>query len=130
MTELICESRILSMPAGDILEIKFRGIHVWTHGSDMLQFAESKIRESVAAAVLFNLNEYNYVAGNDIVVTLIAATRAPRRALSARPVCIVASGPTHRAVQNLIEAGRLGTLGIELASELDQALENLQHRMK
>ena len=130
MSQLVSESRVIGTPIGDVLEITFRGIHEWTHGSEMNRYIEKKLAEARPAAILFNLLDYEYVFGNDVTGLFTASFDREEEKLQIRPVCIVATGTTHRSLYNFFKSAHLlDTLKIEFATSVEHGLQCLRERL-
>src|SRR5262245_57345272 len=130
MSQLVSESRIVETVKGDVLEITFHGIHQWTHENEMNRYIEGKIAETLPAAILFNLLDYEYAFGNDVTGLFTASfytTDGPRRI---RPVCIVATRTTHKSLYKLFKSAHLlGVLDIGFAPSLEQGLQYVTARL-
>ncbi len=130
MSELICESRILeAFPAGDILEIAFRGIHEWTHGREMSRFIKQTIGDSSPAAVVINLLDYEYRFGDDVSGLFEAFIDRKRNVL--RPSCIAATGLTHESMYPFFARSRIfEAFQVQFVSSVEEALERLRERSR
>src|SRR3990172_12221057 len=108
MSELTCDSRVLeASSAGDIIEIAFHGVHEWTHGGKMQRFIQQTVMDvdPSPSAVVINLLDYDYEAGNDISGLFDAFMDRKRHRL--RPCCIVATGRTHGAMYPFFASARI-----------------------
>lgn len=106
MSYLVAESRVFQIPRlGAVVEISFRGTHEWTHGSEMHRYVEKMISENRPAAIVFNLLDYRYVFGNDVIALFTAAY--DREAKKIRPVYIAANGTTCTSLHNLFKTARI-----------------------
>lgn len=132
MSRLSCDSRVIATPAGNVLEITFRGIHEWSHGGEMDRYVEDKLTETRPAAVLFNLLDYEYVSGNDVTALFSASfDRDGKKGARIRPVCIVATGTTHRSLYSFFEDTQLlDAFAIEFASSEAPGLQHLKARLE
>ena len=87
--------------AGPILEISFRGKHWDGCGNDMIDFVRESVTRWKPAAVLVNLEEFKYAAGNDVGALLFPLLDKQTRRF--RTFSIVATGRTARSLQDLFE---------------------------
>lgn len=107
MSDLISESEVLEVTGtGNVLEVRFGGVHEWTHGSQMSRVITDAIcAHSPVRAIVISLLRYEYEAGDDISGFFEAFIDRERHAL--RPACIVATGKTYASMEPFFAAARL-----------------------
>src|SRR3989442_4561963 len=128
MSELLTESRVVETVAqGDVLEVIFRGAHEWTHGHEMERRLQDGLAGRTVAAILFNLLEYEYVAGNDVTVLYTAALDRTGTTTRIRPVCIIATGRTRSSLCGWFAKGKIiEACRIEFADTVAMGLRRLK----
>lgn len=115
---------------GDILEVVFRGTHEWTHGSAMQRCVEEAIAVKAIAAILFNLLEYRYVAGNDVTVLYTSALDRTTPALRIHPVCIAATGTTHESLYGWFKSAKIvDACQVDFTDSVEAGLRRLRARL-
>jgi hypothetical protein len=130
VSQLESYSRIVQSPEGVILEISFRGIHEWTHGAEMNRYMEAQVTEVEPVAVLFNLLDYEYVAGNDVTALFTASFYRWEKGFPVRPVCIAATGTTHRSLYQFFESTQVrDAFGIDFVPSVELGLLCLKERL-
>ncbi len=130
MGQLVSESEIIGTPRGDVLEITFRGIHESGHGREMNRYIEAKLAETRPVGILFNLLDYEYVFGNDVTGLFTSSFDRSGKKLRIRPICIVATGKTHRSLYESFKSSRLlDALRIEFTSGVEPGLQRLRERL-
>lgn len=131
MSELLAKTRVVDTVAqGDILEVVFRGTHDWTHGHAMQRCVEEALAVKAIAAILFNLLEYQYVAGNDVTVLYTAALDRTTPTLRIRPVCIAATGTTHDSLYGWFKSGKIiDGCQVDFADTVATGLRRLRARL-
>ena len=106
MNDLVLRSAILEgAPGGEILHVSCHGVHDWTHGPRIAEYAQRLLATNAVAAVIINLLEYEYVFGNDLAALFV--TFYDKNAKTLRPSCIVATGKTRTAIESLFREGNM-----------------------
>jgi hypothetical protein len=124
--QLLTESRVFDIsPLGIVAEISFQGIHDWTHGNEMARHIQRIASENRPAAIIFNLINYQYVFGNDVMPLFVAAL--DQEAKKPRPVYIVATGRTHKSLYNLFkQTGALQkAIDVQFVESVEEAIRRL-----
>ena len=131
VSELLAEARVVeTVSQGDILEVVFRGTHEWTHGHAMKRCVDEVIAVKAIAAILFNLLEYRYVAGNDVTVLYTLALDRTTPTLKIRPICIAATGTTYESLYGWFKSAKIiDACRVDFADSVATGLRRLRARL-
>jgi len=132
VSKLLAESRIIETVArGGVLEVTFRGVHKsGTSGREMERLFQDAVAGKTVAAILFNLLEYDCVAGRDVYFLFTAPWSGTATETRIRPVCIVASSRTRSSLFGFCsDAHFLEVFPIEFADTVEMGLLRLRTRL-
>ena len=129
MNDLVLRSAILEgTSGGGILRVSCHGVHDWTHGPRIAEYAQSLLATNAVAAVIIDLLEYEYMFGNDLAALFVVFN--DKNAKTLRPTCIVAAGKTRTAIEALFrEANMLSCLDLTFAFTIEAAVDALRRQL-
>ena len=134
MKELSCKSKtLLKTDRGSVVEIGFAGEYppesVGKHAATMMDYVTQVVSKENPSAVLFNLTEYEYGAGDAIGQIVIPLLDHEKR--SFKPACVVAKGRTAKALEWFFAPNVIfGIAGMKLFSDVAEGLVFLKKRLE
>ena len=131
-TDIIIDTNLLDKnPQGMILEFKISGIHdhrAWPSW-EIKAYLEEEVDKHKPDAVLVNFLHYQYVAGNELVNTILPCA-IDLKEKSFRPCAIIAKGFTKKSIQSLLNAGMIqDVFNIVVLEDKVDALKHLKKEL-
>jgi hypothetical protein len=128
MGELKSNWSLLQEPGrASALRFTFQGEHDSSHGNRMIDSMTSILKAQSPSMIVFDLLDYDYVFGNDVVGFFMVAIDQELNRL--RPVCLLAQGRTSTSLQNLFPSGQIDTMiDVTFVETNDEAARWLQEK--